>query len=262
MSTRPSATVPDADRCGDRGCSDRARDQSPDLDAREPCLPAASRRGRPRPDRHRSRLYGRATASAQSARRSRRSLADWWSRRRADTAGAAPRGAPRADRAEPREPHGPTRSISTTCTASTRRPLSRRASARSRSTATRAGSRRSGSPPSTRADRGRPKGRRRSRRFRTTTTSPSEARTTSSTTARRTGWFSFRTTRSRGASPGSLGAIAESHNASPEQIALAWLLRRSPVVLPIPGTLSIEHLRENLGALEIELTDDEFEALA
>jgi pyridoxine 4-dehydrogenase len=66
----------------------------------------------------------------------------------------------------------------------------------------------------------------------------------------------------RGASPGSLDAIAESHNASPEQIALAWLLRRSAVVLPIPGTLSIEHLRENLGALEIELTDDEFEALA
>jgi pyridoxine 4-dehydrogenase len=66
----------------------------------------------------------------------------------------------------------------------------------------------------------------------------------------------------KGASPGALAAIAESHNASPEQIALAWLLRRSPVVLPIPGTLSIEHLRENLGALEIELTDDEFEALA
>jgi aryl-alcohol dehydrogenase-like predicted oxidoreductase len=66
----------------------------------------------------------------------------------------------------------------------------------------------------------------------------------------------------KGASPGALAATAESHNASLEQIALAWLLRRSPVVLPIPGTLSIEHLRENLGALEIELTDDEFEALA
>jgi pyridoxine 4-dehydrogenase len=66
----------------------------------------------------------------------------------------------------------------------------------------------------------------------------------------------------KGASPRTLAAIAESHNASPEQIALAWLLRRSPVVLPIPGTLSIEHQRENLGALEIELTDDEFEALA
>ena len=52
------------------------------------------------------------------------------------------------------------------------------------------------------------------------------------------------------------------HDASPEQIALAWLLRRSPAILPIPGTLSIEHLRENLAALEIELTDDEFAALS
>jgi pyridoxine 4-dehydrogenase len=58
-----------------------------------------------------------------------------------------------------------------------------------------------------------------------------------------------------------LGEIAESHEATPAQIALAWLLRRSPVILPIPGTLSIAHLRENLGALEIELTDDEFAAL-
>jgi len=55
--------------------------------------------------------------------------------------------------------------------------------------------------------------------------------------------------------------IAERHGATPAQIALAWLLRRSPTTLPIPGTLSIEHLKENLGALEIELTDDEFEAL-
>ena len=62
--------------------------------------------------------------------------------------------------------------------------------------------------------------------------------------------------------PPTLGEIAERHDASPEQIALAWLLRRSPVMLPIPGTLSIEHLRENLGALEIELTDDEFDSLA
>jgi aryl-alcohol dehydrogenase-like predicted oxidoreductase len=58
-----------------------------------------------------------------------------------------------------------------------------------------------------------------------------------------------------------LGGIAESHDATPAQIALAWLLRRSPMMLPIPGTLSIEHLRENLGAVEIELTDDEFAAL-
>ncbi|HYY21970.1 MAG TPA: aldo/keto reductase [Thermoleophilaceae bacterium] len=55
--------------------------------------------------------------------------------------------------------------------------------------------------------------------------------------------------------------IAERHAATPAQIALAWLLRRSPATLPIPGTLSPEHLRENLAAAEIELTDDEFEAL-
>jgi pyridoxine 4-dehydrogenase len=55
--------------------------------------------------------------------------------------------------------------------------------------------------------------------------------------------------------------IAKRHGATPAQIALAWLLRRSPATLPIPGTLSPEHLRENLAAAEIELTDDEFEAL-
>ena len=55
--------------------------------------------------------------------------------------------------------------------------------------------------------------------------------------------------------------IAARHGATPAQIALAWLLRRSPAMLPIPGTLSLEHVRENLAAAEIELTDDEFEAL-
>ena len=44
-------------------------------------------------------------------------------------------------------------------------------------------------------------------------------------------------------------------------IALAWLLKRSPTMLPIPGTLSLEHLKQNLAALEIELSDDELEAL-
>jgi aryl-alcohol dehydrogenase-like predicted oxidoreductase len=58
-----------------------------------------------------------------------------------------------------------------------------------------------------------------------------------------------------------LADIAERHGATPAQIALAWLLRRSPTMLPIPGTLSLEHLKQNLAALEIELTDDEFEAL-
>src|SRR4029453_523693 len=57
------------------------------------------------------------------------------------------------------------------------------------------------------------------------------------------------------------GETAQRHGAPAAQIALAWLLRRSPAMLPIPGTLSLEHLHENLGALEIELSDDEYEAL-
>ena len=61
--------------------------------------------------------------------------------------------------------------------------------------------------------------------------------------------------------PPALEQVARSHQATTSQIALAWLLRRSPMMLPIPGTTSIEHLRENLGALDVELTDDEFEAL-
>jgi aryl-alcohol dehydrogenase-like predicted oxidoreductase len=58
-----------------------------------------------------------------------------------------------------------------------------------------------------------------------------------------------------------LARIAQRHGATPSQVALAWLLRRSPNMAPIPGTLSVEHVRENLGALDIELTDDEFETL-
>ena len=65
----------------------------------------------------------------------------------------------------------------------------------------------------------------------------------------------------KGDAPASLAEIAKRHGASPEQIALAWLLHRSPAILPIPGTLSIEHLRENLAALDIELSDEEYEAL-
>jgi pyridoxine 4-dehydrogenase len=58
-----------------------------------------------------------------------------------------------------------------------------------------------------------------------------------------------------------LDAIARKHKASPGQIALAWLLRRSPVLLPIPGTSKVAHLEENVAAAEIKLTDDEFAAL-
>ena len=55
--------------------------------------------------------------------------------------------------------------------------------------------------------------------------------------------------------------IAQSHNATPAQIAIAWLLQRSPTMLPIPGTSSIAHLEENLLASRIELTQEEFESL-
>ena len=55
--------------------------------------------------------------------------------------------------------------------------------------------------------------------------------------------------------------IAWRHGATPAQITLAWLLRRSPAMLPIPGTLSLDHLKQNLAALEIELSDAEFDAL-
>lgn len=65
----------------------------------------------------------------------------------------------------------------------------------------------------------------------------------------------------RGVGSRQLSEIADRHRASTAQIALAWLLRRSPTTLPIPGTLSIEHLKENLAALEIKLSDAEFEAL-
>ncbi|GAA4213982.1 aldo/keto reductase [Pedobacter jeongneungensis] len=57
-------------------------------------------------------------------------------------------------------------------------------------------------------------------------------------------------------------AIAEKHKATTAQIALAWLLKRSPNILLIPGTKSVDHLKENLKATEIELTEEEFESLA
>ena len=60
---------------------------------------------------------------------------------------------------------------------------------------------------------------------------------------------------------GPVAEAAEAHDAKPGQIALAWLLRRSEVMLPIPGTSSVEHLEDNVAAAEIELTDDEFATL-
>ncbi|AWN32385.1 aldo/keto reductase [Streptomyces sp. NEAU-S7GS2] len=63
-------------------------------------------------------------------------------------------------------------------------------------------------------------------------------------------------------SGGALDAAANQHGASPSQLALAWLLHRSPVMLPIPGTSQTAHLEENTQAARITLTDDECDALA
>jgi pyridoxine 4-dehydrogenase len=64
------------------------------------------------------------------------------------------------------------------------------------------------------------------------------------------------------ARPGSpLDRIAAAHDAAPSQIALAWLLQRSPVMLPIPGTSSIEHLEEDVAAVAVELSDEEMAEL-
>jgi pyridoxine 4-dehydrogenase len=56
---------------------------------------------------------------------------------------------------------------------------------------------------------------------------------------------------------GAVAEIAAAHNATPGQVALAWLLARSPVMLPIPGTGSVEHLEENIAGAELKLSDDE-----
>jgi pyridoxine 4-dehydrogenase len=61
---------------------------------------------------------------------------------------------------------------------------------------------------------------------------------------------------------GVLDQSAQEHGATPAQLALAWLLRRSPAVLPIPGTRSVEHLEENVGAAGIQLADEEFARLS
>ena len=59
-----------------------------------------------------------------------------------------------------------------------------------------------------------------------------------------------------------LGKIANRHDVTPQQVVLAWLLQRSPAVLPIPGTGSVEHLEDNIGGAAIELTADEYNQLS
>jgi len=73
-------------------------------------------------------------------------------------------------------------------------------------------------------------------------------------------WFPIDAGRLAG--DGRLGRIAADHEASIAQIALAWLLKRSPVVLPIPGTSSVAHLEENTAAAHIQLSDEEFKVLS
>jgi pyridoxine 4-dehydrogenase len=63
-------------------------------------------------------------------------------------------------------------------------------------------------------------------------------------------------------STGRLAQVARGHGATPAQVALAWLLRRTEVMIPIPGTSSVEHLEENVGAAGLELTDMDFAELS
>jgi pyridoxine 4-dehydrogenase len=74
-------------------------------------------------------------------------------------------------------------------------------------------------------------------------------------------WFPLATGKLAGAG-GPLDELAKTLGAGPSQLALAWLLRRSPVMLPIPGTSSVAHLEENLAAAAIELDDAQFERLS
>jgi len=61
---------------------------------------------------------------------------------------------------------------------------------------------------------------------------------------------------------GKLERVAKAKGVPPVQIALAWLLKHSPVMLPIPGTSSVKHLEENIDSVAIELTDEELSQLA
>lgn len=73
-------------------------------------------------------------------------------------------------------------------------------------------------------------------------------------------WFPIAT--GRLAEPGGVAdEVARAYHATPAQIALAWLLRRSPNMLPIPGTSSVAHLEENCGAAAIQLSDDAYDQL-
>lgn len=59
-----------------------------------------------------------------------------------------------------------------------------------------------------------------------------------------------------------LDQIARAHQATPHQVAIAWLLKRSPIMLPIPGTSSVKHLEENVAAAPLQLSDEEYQKLS
>ena len=73
-------------------------------------------------------------------------------------------------------------------------------------------------------------------------------------------WFPLATGKLAGAG-GPLDQLAAKHRATPSQLALAWLLKRSPVMLPIPGTSTVKHLEENLAGAEVELSDSELASI-
>lgn len=59
-----------------------------------------------------------------------------------------------------------------------------------------------------------------------------------------------------------LDQIARAHQATPHQVAIAWLLKRSPIMLPIPGTSSVKHLEENVAAASLQVSDEEYQKLS
>ena len=75
-------------------------------------------------------------------------------------------------------------------------------------------------------------------------------------------WFPLQTGKLASKGGKKLDAIAKKHNATPSQVALAWLLKRAKVLLPIPGTSKVKHLEENMAAAGLQLSDEEFRALS
>ena len=73
-------------------------------------------------------------------------------------------------------------------------------------------------------------------------------------------WFPLATGKLAGAG-GPLDKLAEKHRATPSQLALAWLLKRSPVMLPIPGTSTVKHLEENVAGAQVELNESELDSI-